>query len=126
MKGILLLAIVLGAVLALFGIVVNAPPEQSKIAGAMSIVALIALGVGLRGPLGRAIATLVGAGDDARAADERARLAIQLDEVMEEARSTREELVELQERVDFAERLLAAPERRTVPLSERREGHELP
>lgn len=117
MKGILLLAIVLGAVLALFGIVVNAPPEQSKIAGAMSIVALIALGVGLRGPLGRAIATLVGAGDDARAGEERARLAAQLDEVMEELRSTREEVGELQERVDFAERLLAQRTESVLPPS---------
>ncbi|HEX9754961.1 MAG TPA: hypothetical protein VGA42_04605 [Gemmatimonadales bacterium] len=125
MKGILLLAIVLGAVLGLFGIVVNAPPEQSKIAGAMSIVALIALGVGLRGPLGRAIATLVGAGDDSRAGEERARLAAQLDELMEELRSTRDEVGELQERVDFAERLLAAPERRTVPLSDRAAGDEI-
>lgn len=106
MKGIILLVVILGAILGVMGIVIESPGDKTEVAGVMGVVFLVVVGLALRGPLGRAIANLLGAGDDTQA-QHQAALTAQLDAVMEDLRQTREEILELQERVDFTERLLA-------------------
>jgi hypothetical protein len=109
MRQIAALVAILAAMLAGIGILFSAPPRLSEEVIMMLGVAFAAsLAVILRGPLGRA---LVGSSPDEIAADKewRARISGQIDEVLDELRELRQDSMDLQERVDFAERLLTSP-----------------
>lgn len=102
MRPILALALLLGAVMGVLGIVLSAPPFMAEVAGIVGVSFAVALAVILRGPVGKA---LFGGGEPP--ADWQQRIAAQLEDLIEEVRAVRQDQFELQDRLDFAERLLA-------------------
>ena len=76
------------------------------------ITVAIAGTIVLRGPLGRALARAIELGAGGRSPDDEARVA-QLEQRIAELEAGQTRLAELEERVDFAERLLA---RSDVPV----------
>jgi hypothetical protein len=106
MRQVAALVAILAAMLTGIGILFTAPSRLSEEVIVMLGVAFAtSLAVILRGPLGKA---LVGSSPDEIAADKewRARISGQIDEVLDELREVRQDSMDLQERVDFAERLL--------------------
>lgn len=66
-------------------------------------------------PIGRAIATRIQQGAEGPVSDVAARLEASQREVLDEIEALRTDLVELQERLDFAERLLARQRQEALP-----------
>lgn len=104
MRGVGLLAVVLGAVLAGMGMVFGAPAHLDEpvrlllglgFAGAFTVV--------LRGPIGSAIADQIRGGTTSNF---EGRLLAQLDDLTAELQAVRDELTGLHERMDFTERVL--------------------
>ena len=112
MRQIAALIVLLAAMLGGLGLLFSAPIRFSEEVLVMLGIAFAgSLAVILRGPLGKA---LVGGSPDELAADKefRARITSQLEDVLEELREVRQDNLELQERVDFAERLLTRNEQK--------------
>ncbi len=106
MRQVAALVAILAAMLAGIGILFSAPARLSEEVIVMLGVAFAAsLAVILRGPLGKA---LVGSSPEEIASDKewRARISGQMDELLDELREVRQDNMDLQERLDFAERLL--------------------
>ncbi|HEX6643144.1 MAG TPA: hypothetical protein VF037_00610 [Gemmatimonadales bacterium] len=84
------------------------PPVSESVLIAMTVIALLIGTIYILGPIARAIARRIESkGIDAGTRDD---LQV-LRERMAEMDGLRERVIELEERIDFAERLLAQPER---------------
>ena len=106
MKLVVALVVLLGAFLAAMGMVLGSPSHKTGAAVLIGLAFGTAITLILRGPLGKALVSEL-KGDDAASRDTLARISAQLDELSDDVRLGREEVAELQERVDFTERLLA-------------------
>ncbi len=105
MKLLTALMMILAALLGGIAVILNAPPHlPPEVPGFLGIAYAVAVAVILRGPIGRALVGQLG-GDPG--GDTTNRLSAQVDEVLDEVRMLRQEHLELHERVDFTERLLA-------------------
>jgi len=112
MKPMPLLVVILGAILAAMGIILNAPPYLEEpvrvmiglgFAGAITII--------FRGPIGQAIAAQL-RGDAGESSD--GRVLAQLEEMTAELQALRDDVGQLHERQDFTERLLTQQATRTA------------
>jgi hypothetical protein len=106
MKGVLALAVLLIALIAALAVILEASPVMREVGAILGLGFGVAVTLILRGPLGQALAQLLGA-EDPRARELQSRLSGQLDEVLEELRALRQDTADLQERMDFTERLLS-------------------
>lgn len=106
MKAIIALIVIIGSMLGVLGIVVSVPSSHQELAGVMALVFAASVTFILRGPLGRSLAGSLS--DDPQLKETLAQLSLQVEDALDDARLARQETAELQERVEFAERLLAA------------------
>ncbi len=86
----------------LFGYIIHSIKLGIAFAIPVGVVGAIAAAIALQGPLGKAIARRLGGGSSIEADETTGALLGEMDEL-------RHRLAELEERVDFSERLLARP-----------------
>jgi hypothetical protein len=98
----LVLAALLGGLVMIFEAPPHLPPE---VPGVLGLAYAAAVALILRGPIGRALVGQLG-GEQA-SPEVQARLSAQMEDLLEEVRLLRQENGELQERLDFTERMLA-------------------
>ncbi len=105
MKGTGLLVVLFGALLAGLAMVVGAPPYvETPVRFVLGAGILGTMAVVLGGPIGKAIGAQL-RGDNLGSGVEN-RILGQLDEISQDMQSLRDEVAQLHERMDFAERLL--------------------
>lgn len=113
MKPFWALAVLVGLVLGALGIMLNAPPYMAEeVVAILGVAFAVSLAAILRGPLGKAIADSLRGGEGEGGEPEWVgRLLNQVDDLTDEVRQSRVDQLQLAERIDFTERLLAQRER---------------
>jgi hypothetical protein len=105
MKGTGVLVVLLGAMLAGLAMIVGAPPYvEPAVRFILGAGLLGAMAIVLGGPIGKALGAQL-RGDTTGGAGE-GRILAQLDELSQDLQALRDDLGQLHERMDFAERLL--------------------
>lgn len=100
-----MLVVLLGALLAGLAMVVGAPPYvEPPVRFILGAGVLGTMAIVLGGPIGKAIGAQL-RGEGPGSANE-GRILAQLDEISQDLQGLRDDLIQLHERIDFAERLL--------------------